>query len=191
MILLMLYSNIMTSLQRRKFVQYFNCLDDDHNGILEIGDFTNMANTLCSLRGWHLDSDKYRDVHFNLMLFWNSIHAFADKNRDGIVTLSEWIAHKEYLVNASRDVYDDYIKFFSYGLFDLADENHDGSLSQLEYRHLMQAFHVGDMMARVAFEKLDLNHDGAISRYEFENALYELHFSNDPDAPGNWLFGEF
>jgi hypothetical protein len=46
-------------------------------------------------------------------------------------------------------------------------------------------------MARVSFEKLDLDHDAEISREDFSQALWELHFSNDPDAPGNWLFGEY
>ncbi|GAA2104503.1 hypothetical protein GCM10009801_80170 [Streptomyces albiaxialis] len=42
-----------------------------------------------------------------------------------------------------------------------------------------------------AFTKLDLNGDGSLDAGEIRRATEEYHTSEDPQAPGNWLFGPF
>ncbi|MFC9295666.1 hypothetical protein ACFTWH_15175 [Streptomyces sp. NPDC057011] len=40
-----------------------------------------------------------------------------------------------------------------------------------------------------AFSELDRNGDEVLSREEISTAVLEYFTSEEPDAPGNWLFG--
>ncbi|MFD6877298.1 MULTISPECIES: hypothetical protein [unclassified Streptomyces] len=42
---------------------------------------------------------------------------------------------------------------------------------------------------KVAFAKLDTDGDGTLGREEIRRATEEYYTSEDPTAPGNWLFG--
>jgi Ca2+-binding EF-hand superfamily protein len=42
-----------------------------------------------------------------------------------------------------------------------------------------------------AFTALDTDGDGHLSRTEIRTAVDEYYTSEEPDTPGNWLFGPF
>jgi Ca2+-binding EF-hand superfamily protein len=54
----------------------------------------------------------------------------------------------------------------------------------------LKAYHVKSD-AKGIFKRLDLNGDGNISLQEFTNACEQFYTSDDENAVGNWLFGEF
>jgi len=46
-------------------------------------------------------------------------------------------------------------------------------------------------LAEQAFSRLDLNSDGRVSRGAFIQFGSNFHISDEPDVPGNWLFGPY
>lgn len=55
----------------------------------------------------------------------------------------------------------------------------------------MTAFHATDAEAAAAFRQLDRNRDGYLTTDELIKNAEEFFFSEDPEAPGNWLVGPF
>ena len=50
-----------------------------------------------------------------------------------------------------------------------------------------RAWNHSEAQAREAFPKLNRNGNGGISKEEWMANLKEFYYSEDPQAPGNWL----
>jgi hypothetical protein len=83
-----------------------------------------------------------------------------DANRDGVYTCDEW---KGYLGRQ----------------FDLADRNHDGSLTPAEFAGVRRA---GSALADADFGYFDENQDGKITRREFVDKPNEFILRNDKNG---------
>ena len=78
---------------------------------------------------------------------------------------------------------------WAYGFFQLLDANEDGVIGPDEYRDLMASVSLDGAMADECFARLDLDGDGHLSHEEFHQLYLEFFRSEDPDAPGSWLWG--
>lgn len=45
--------------------------------------------------------------------------------------------------------------------------------------------------AHSSFRRLDLNRDGHLTQQEVTSYVRQFHFSNDPEAAGNYFYGPF
>jgi len=74
--------------------------------------------------------------------------------------------------------------------FDICDRDDNGFLEQSEFAKFHQAFGCKSANSQLAFQKLDSNGDGQLTVDELVIAWQEYYTSNDPNARGNWLYGD-
>ena len=72
----------------------------------------------------------------------------------------------------------------------LADLDQNGTLSPSEWRWQFQGLGIPDSEADESFQHIDTNGDGQITVDELIEAWRQFHFSEDADAPGNWILGK-
>jgi Ca2+-binding EF-hand superfamily protein len=95
------------------------------------------------------------------------------------------------IINGDPNLYNKFVDDFAGEIFDNFDSDKDGYISLDEFIDMFCAYRIEVRFAAKAFRKIDLNHDDLISRGELISAVKEYFISNDEDAPGNWLFGNF
>jgi Ca2+-binding EF-hand superfamily protein len=72
----------------------------------------------------------------------------------------------------------------------LCDVDGDGNLDEAEFVTLLKLFNASSVAeASEIFRVLDTSGDGYVSLSEILDALCDFYVSEDPDAPGNSLFG--
>ena len=76
-------------------------------------------------------------------------------------------------------------------MFSLFDQDEDGYIDKKEYLDMFKAYGLYSANAMRAFDLLDLNSDEKISKQELIKAFSDFFLSSDPEAPGNWIFGDW
>ncbi|HLU75620.1 MAG TPA: hypothetical protein VKZ82_25825 [Nonomuraea sp.] len=71
----------------------------------------------------------------------------------------------------------------------LCDRGADGFAGPQEFRTLLAAFGTGYDAATAAFDRLDTTGRGVLTVDELVRAARDYYTGEDPEAPGNWLFG--
>ncbi len=71
----------------------------------------------------------------------------------------------------------------------LCDRGGDGYAGPEEFRTLLAAFGTGHDDADAAFDRLDTTGRGVLTVDELVRAARDFYTGEDPEAPGNWLFG--
>lgn len=182
---------VLTDLQKRKFTRSFYCLDADRDGYLEQSDFETILSNMAAVRGLRPGSPEYAALQEGVMSIWQNVLKQGDADGDGRCTLDEWLSMQvENLSNPER--YRKYNVDNARLFFDLMDLDGDGQVGLNEWISFYHAFcRLPESVARESFARLDLNQDGILSREEIIELLRQFHYGNDPDAPGNWIFGRW
>ena len=182
---------MLTPFQEKKQRHYFKLLDYDRNNFIERDDFQAIAENLCIIQGIELDTIAYRQIEEASEKLWMDVREYIDSNRDDRCSMEEWLKFAdEQIVNCDEVWYNNYINAVVVGLFNLFDANNDGLLSDLEYLDIFVSFRIEVRYAARCFTKLDINNDGYINKEELVKAVSEFLRSDNPDDPGNWLFGD-
>ena len=177
-------------LPRKKFTHYFSILDRDGDGMLERSDFESIVGAVASARGLQEGSAEYGRLRDAVMDTWSHIEEFADPNGDGRATLDEWIQTLDDTIN-NEDKYERYVTPFATGVFEMLDTDNDDEVGPDEYRQFFSIFGVSTDASDEAFRRLDTNGDGRLTKSELLERVREFHTADDPNAPGNYLFGSF
>jgi Ca2+-binding EF-hand superfamily protein len=180
----------MTELQRAKQVHYFNVLDYNGDGVLEKQDFVNVADRLSEMRGYEEDSSKRTAVRQEILRMWTNARALSGKEGKAQITLDDWLAHEQKVLDSSVLIHS-YVQGIARAIFDILDGDNDGVISEQEYLQFFRSFRGDVDDGELAFQKLDQKDQGYLTRQQFLDAVTEFHLSDDPDAPGNWLFGPY
>lgn len=77
------------------------------------------------------------------------------------------------------------------GVIGLWDRDGDQRLSADEFVKLEWCYGATEETARVIFQHLDRDEDGYLTIEECRQDAEEFYRSDDPAAPGNWLFGPY
>ncbi len=177
----------MTDVQKQKVLHFFNVLDHNGNGILQEDDFSEIGDSLANQMG-HAGNSRER-LALKIKAHSLFLQILEDLEKiEAELTPPEWLKfYKDFILTE----YNDYISESSDYLFSLFDQNDDGYIDEHEYMDMFRAYGLYMTHAKKAFDLLDLNDDGRISRQEMVKAFRDFFFSSDPDAPGNWIFGDW
>ncbi|MED7931313.1 EF-hand domain-containing protein [Nonomuraea sp. LP-02] len=178
----------MTTLQDRKYRQWFRGADVDGDGVITRQDVLLMAERYITARAASQSPTAHRLTH-ELDAFWTQVIAPMDQDGDGKIDLREMT---EGFRRALTDpgLYPQQIQLVADCYFDLIDLDGDDRIDQEEFQQIFGlAGNISFEHCAEVFTALDLNGSGTLDRAEFHQALAEYFYGNDPDAPANHLFG--
>ena len=181
---------MLTDLQRDKLEKFFYILDYDRNGVIEKDDFIGIAENLCILWNIKEGESAYDRVMQKFEEGWDKFNMFIHIDNDGKANWEHWIEFADsHIIHGDEEIYSSYVENYVGEIFDNFDADKDGYINLDEFIDLFVAYRIEVRFAAKAFRKLDLNKDDLISRGELISAVKEYFRSDDPNAPGNWLFG--
>ncbi|MFI7227449.1 EF-hand domain-containing protein [Nonomuraea angiospora] len=178
-----------TTLQDRKYRQWFRGADIDGDGVITRHDVLLMGERYIAARGASQSATAAR-LNQELDAFWTHVIAPMDQDGDGKVDLREMT---EGFRRALTDpaLYPQQIQLVADCYFDLIDLDGNDKIDQEEFEQIFGlAGNISFEHCAAVFTALDLNGSGTLDRTEFHQALAEFFYGNDPDAPANYLFGE-
>jgi Ca2+-binding EF-hand superfamily protein len=180
-------------LQRRKASHYFALIDEDNNGLVEADDFELRAERLAETRDI-TDPDEKAALRKRVMSWWEHLCALADTDDDDRVTREEWQTYWEALQTSvdqggetkKRTLQS--LERAARGTFRAMNRADGGVVTEAEYLDWLVAWNVEP--ERAAFDRLDRDDTGGLTEEDLIQAVKEFYLSNDPDAPGNVLYGQ-
>lgn len=177
-----------TDIQVRKLHKWFASFDADGDGVIDVLDFTGMAQLQCEAYGIAARSDTWRRLHECAHVVWRAIEQRTGTLNRAKLTRQEWVSwmgsneYADFVVGAAIP--------FSLMAFSIADADGDG---RCDVNEMMAAQHRSGMSEEEIhryFDRLDLDGDGYVTADDYAQALREFYFSDDPAARGNFIAGD-
>jgi hypothetical protein len=178
---------MLTDFQKKKLTAWFRICDTDGNGVLERVDYEKMADRLVAANKLEASSPAAARIRSNYLEGWSKVEKL-DADRDGKVTLQEWLTALGAQL-ADKNNYQRLLRDQAATIVEMTDHDRDGRIAETEFVTNLRAYGQGEEPARAAFKKLDRDGDGHLSKEELLTAVEEFFFSEDPAARGNWLIG--
>ena len=182
---------MLSELRIRKLTKLFAMYDAQNHGFLQFSDFERIVHKLADLRGWKPGEEKYERLNNKYALRWIAMQAKIkqkiNKKMDYKIHIDEWLRYHE--LTFRDESYRQEVNSISELIFDIIDLDESGNLDRQEWMVLFQVLNIPVVYVAETFDKIDRNHDGSIGKEEFLPLLEEFYYSDDPNAPGNGIFG--
>jgi Ca2+-binding EF-hand superfamily protein len=174
----------------RKFDVCFGHGDTNGDGVLESADALALAARIIAFLGESFSSPKAHALLEAFENFWKNLQPQLDSNHDGKITPLEWrTGLREAFARDPKD-FDNGFKPLAAALFSICDRDDDGKVAPIEFAGFHKAFGMSPHQSLIAFEHLDSDRNGYLSPTELVTAWQEFYTSDDPNAAGNWLYGD-
>lgn len=188
---------MMGALQQRKLSHLFNMMDANGDGFLEESDFTTYVRRYSELNGIAIGSAINLQHEADTLAWWQGLRQAADQSRDERVSREEWLGFWSAVDDAVAALADqepnaalEQIKQSGLVAARLADADGDGKITAEEYSRELRAY--GQTVdVNTYFSRLDLDGDGHLTYDEISQLVKDFILSNDPEAPGNYLYGPY
>ena len=180
-------------LQELKASHYFALIDEDDNGLVDARDFEIRAERLAEARNV-TDFDAQAELRDRVMAWWEHLCAVADLDDDDRVTREEWETYWESLQASVRQAEGETgrtiqsLERAARGTFQAMNMTDTAHVTEEEYAAWLEAWGVPE--SKAAFDRLDRDDTGVLTEQDLVMAVKEFYLSNDPQAPGNVLYGE-
>lgn len=181
---------MLTALQTRKLTRLFMLYDVDRSGFIERSDYGMVAQMTALAMGHQPASPEYQALYYEYLVGWDNIRAAADSNADDRLTLTEFLLGYDNLM-AQRERFDLIIMELVKTIFRLWDRDKDGKVSQEEHAAYWAVFNTTAEEAGDSFRRFDRDGNGYLLTDEMLVNAQEFFFSDDPEAPGNWILGPY
>ncbi|XP_046684158.1 calexcitin-2-like [Homalodisca vitripennis] len=179
----------LSQFRMKKFMYLFNVFfDTNRSGTIDKKDFDMATENICKVRGWKKGDPQYEKTKTVLNNVWIGLQAKADADNDQQVTNEEWCKMWEEYSRNPNSVLDWQLQFRDF-MFDLEDTSGDGAIDEEEFAMICSSYNVPEQNARDAFRKFSRNGTLEITREKFGELWVEYFASEDPSAPGNFIFG--
>ncbi|MGW5049805.1 EF-hand domain-containing protein [Actinokineospora sp. NPDC004072] len=174
----------------RKIDVCFGHGDQNGDGVLEPADALALAARIVAFLGEPFGTQKAQALLVAFETFWAHMSKAMDANQDGKVTPLEWREGMKTAFAGDPAKFEAGFRPLAEALFAICDRDGDGKVGPAEFAGFQKAFGTSADNIRIAFEKLDHNGNGYLEVDELLVAWQEFYTSSDPDARGNWLFGD-
>lgn len=176
---------MLTDLQRAKITRFFDLLDRDANGRMELDDLHHVAGELCAHRSWTPEGDEGRALYGAYEELWRDVREYANGESVPVEAFLEY--HERLLPRPGA--FDDSIGHLSELVFSSLDDDGDGRITLAEHRVFCRVFGFDPALADAIFPRWDTDGDGFVSVEELAAVVRQFFYATEPEAPGNWLFG--
>lgn len=173
----------------RKIDRAFEFLDTDGDGLIETDDVVALGGRLLTAFGETQTTPKGQAVVGSFGLFWTTLLAEMDADSDGQISPEEY---RDGLSAAFVEGphFERVFRPAAEAVARLCDTDGDGVVGLDEFRKMHEAFGSSPQDTDAAFRKLDRSGDGTLTVQELVEAARQFYLSDDPNAVGNWLFGD-
>jgi Ca2+-binding EF-hand superfamily protein len=170
----------------QKVTHLLRLCDRNGDGTVELADYEQWIGRLAAIRAWEPGSDGYTRLEgIFIATVGDMLAAYGGAiGPEQIPHLSTTLAT---MVATGTPV----LQQWAEGFFHVIDADGDGVIGPSEYRELMASLAIDATVADESFAKIDLDGDGQLSLDEYVQLYVEFFTSDDPDAPGSWLWGPF
>lgn len=179
---------MLSDLQTTKLTRYFQVYDVDEDGFIRVADFERIVKNMEVLHGPTDRTNAAHKLRAAFMGHWEALRASADIDRDGGIDLDEWLAYWQLALEDDRR-YEAEVEAVVDRLFRSFDLDEDDRIGADEFCLFFASFGLAASLARSVFVELDANQDGGLSRAEMLEIGRQFYRGDDPEAPGNLLFG--
>ncbi|MFJ2738760.1 EF-hand domain-containing protein [Streptomyces sp. NPDC087440] len=178
-----------------KIDRTFDMLDGDADGLLTEADLCGLADGMAKALGEASDAPKIVELRDAFRHFWHSElgRMSSDSSRE-VLTREDFCAGMRGRATSqgpeARDEFLGNVGVMTHCWMDIGSRDGDGRVTRDEF---VAMYHNGMGVPEGelgdAFAELDVDGDGLLDRDEVRQATAEYYTSEDPEAPGNWLFG--
>lgn len=184
---------MLTPFQHQKLTYLFNLLDISNNGILQLNDFAELAESVREMLQYEEGKREHQEIVRKSVKLFHKLLRDIPYSENQSIALQDWLAFFDEEVVNTKDleVVDEYVDLFLVFIFGLFDENRDGYISADEYQDIFHLFGIDKSFSKEAFSKIDRNGDNRLSKYELAPAMETFFTSLDESDVGNWIFGDW
>ncbi|GMU51468.1 MAG: hypothetical protein AMXMBFR33_06140 [Candidatus Xenobia bacterium] len=182
---------MLTRFQRTKVVQLFRLLDLTRDGHIEYADFVVHAENVRQLAGWSEDHGHAHRLLTSRRALWRKMHDAMDTNRDGEISLDEWLAFFSMLnLQAKSGPLPMWMEEMARLFFHTLDLDDDQRISEDEYAFYLKS--IGAETAQDLFRSALREGRKALTLEDFQRVVASWLLNQDPNAPVNYvLTGRF
>jgi len=181
---------MLSEVQEKKLRHFFSVMDDDGNHILEPDDFTAVAHKISDILEYPKKSSKRLQLHVRSYRLFIQLLADIGKEETNI-TLEEWLGLFDRILHGKSTYIKNYVYRTASYIFSLFDQDGNRYIDKDEYRDMFRVYGINEAYLENGFGKLDINGDGQLSKNEIIKGMTDFFLSSDPEAPGNWIFGDW
>lgn len=182
---------MLTRFQRSKVVQLFRMLDLTRDGHIEYADFVVHAENVKQAAGWDDDHPQAGRLLSSRRALWRKMHEAMDTNRDGEISLDEWLGFFSTLNQQARSgPMPTWMVEMGTLFFRTLDLDEDEKVTNQEYGFYLQSIGAepGEDLFRAALRE----GRRALTESDFQRVVASWLLNQDPNAPVNYvLTGRF
>jgi|GEM_PF-716954 len=180
----------LSKVKQAKFRHYFDMTDANNDGVVTKADFELAAEETRKQLGLTEGTAEAEQLLVSVMSYWESLAQHADVNHDGQIELQEWLDHWGHVV-ASQEMINQLVGGYGQTVLAVYDRDNDGRLTYEDFSAYYLGHQIPEENCKLAFAKMDADGDSYVDNDEFYNTAMQFFTSDDADAPGNYLFGDF
>lgn len=174
----------LSEFQKKKLCHVFKLFFDvDHNNIIDWRDFECAVDRFCESHNWPKDGSQREEALSAMKLVWEGLQARADGNKDGHVTVGEWLKMWEEESSQLPEWQTRYMEL----MFSVNDKSGDGIVDVEEYTQVYKNYGISTQDCHKAYDKFSAA--GPVDRARFSELWTQYFTSSDPNDAGNFLFG--
>lgn len=178
-----------SDVKRAKFTHYFHAMDTTGDGLIREEDYLAAADRVISVLEIDPQAQLAQMLKAGYLRNWDAI-AQADSDGDHAVTVDEWVNLFDQLgMDEAR--FESIVVERGQVIMQLFDRDQDSRISLDDWRLFFRTVGVPETDYQTAFQKLDRSGNGYLTFDEITAAGREFFASDDPEARGNWLYGDY
>lgn len=180
----------MTEFHQSKLEYFFDILDENANNVLQPNDFIAVANKLSDKLNYGEKSRVRHKLTLQASKLFVQILTDLEKEDENL-SRKEWLSFFQFYGFENPTYIKAYIERIVNYIFSLFDRNFDKYINREEFTEMFRTYDLDREFETIAFDRLDQNKDDFISKEELVAGFCDFFLSSNPEAPGNWIFGNW